>query len=132
MSLFAKKTPTVITWAGGGVNSAPLRYSAYTISKIAQLKMMELSLEGEKISVTRSEAALNWDNFSTIMTNVPEADARFLLFRISAQVDGSSSTSDGDKAYTFFMFYCPEDCLLISSFPIENLKRYRLLADLYN
>ena len=37
-----KKTPTVITWAGGGVNSAPLRYSAYTISKIAQLKMMEL------------------------------------------------------------------------------------------
>lgn len=36
------KQPAVITWAGGGVNSAPVRYSAYIVSKIAQLKMMEL------------------------------------------------------------------------------------------
>lgn len=34
--------PSVITWAGGGVNDAPQRYSAYTLSKIAQVKMMEL------------------------------------------------------------------------------------------
>lgn len=34
--------PTIITWAGGGVNSAPVNYSAYTVSKISQLKMMEL------------------------------------------------------------------------------------------
>ena len=90
--------------------------------KNGQLKMMELSLEGEKISVTRSEAALNWDNFSTVMTNVPEADARFFLFRISAQVDGSSSTSDGDKAYTFFMFYCPEDCPIRTKMTMSSLK----------
>jgi NAD(P)-dependent dehydrogenase (short-subunit alcohol dehydrogenase family) len=34
--------PCVICWAGGGVNSAPASVSAYTVSKIAQIKMVEL------------------------------------------------------------------------------------------
>ena len=34
--------PCVIAWAGSGTNSAPRALSAYTISKIAQTKMMEL------------------------------------------------------------------------------------------
>jgi NAD(P)-dependent dehydrogenase (short-subunit alcohol dehydrogenase family) len=29
------RCPAVITWTGGGVNGAPERYSAYTVSKIA-------------------------------------------------------------------------------------------------
>lgn len=32
----------VISWAGGGTNSAPKAYSAYTVSKFALIKMMEL------------------------------------------------------------------------------------------
>ena len=34
--------PRVIFFAGGGTNSAPINYSAYTISKIALIKMCEL------------------------------------------------------------------------------------------
>lgn len=34
--------PTVLFFAGGGVNSAPVNYSAYTVSKIALIKMVEL------------------------------------------------------------------------------------------
>ena len=34
--------PTVLFFAGGGVNSAPINYSAYTVSKIALVKMVEL------------------------------------------------------------------------------------------
>ena len=34
--------PTVLFFAGGGVNSAPVNYSAYTVSKIALVKMVEL------------------------------------------------------------------------------------------
>ena len=34
--------PTVLFFAGGGVNSAPVHYSAYTVSKIAVVKMIEL------------------------------------------------------------------------------------------
>lgn len=34
--------PTVIFFAGGGVNSAPVNFSAYTVSKIALIKMSEL------------------------------------------------------------------------------------------
>ncbi len=34
--------PTVIFFAGGGVNNAPVRYSAYTVAKIAMVKMVEL------------------------------------------------------------------------------------------
>jgi NAD(P)-dependent dehydrogenase (short-subunit alcohol dehydrogenase family) len=37
-----KATPTVLFFAGGGTNNATLRYSAYTISKIALIKMVEL------------------------------------------------------------------------------------------
>jgi NAD(P)-dependent dehydrogenase (short-subunit alcohol dehydrogenase family) len=34
--------PNVLFFAGGGVNSAPLNYSAYTVSKLALIKMVEL------------------------------------------------------------------------------------------
>lgn len=34
--------PTVIFFAGGGVNNAPIRYSAYTVAKVAMVKMVEL------------------------------------------------------------------------------------------
>jgi len=34
--------PTVLFFAGGGVNNAPVNYSAYTVSKIALIKMVEL------------------------------------------------------------------------------------------
>jgi len=39
---FKKKNSTVINWAGGGVNNAVDRYSAYTTSKIALIKLTEL------------------------------------------------------------------------------------------
>lgn len=38
-------SPTVVTFAGGGTNGATKNYSAYTISKIALIKMMELLYE---------------------------------------------------------------------------------------
>jgi len=38
----SKKTSSVIFFAGGGTNSAPVNYSAYTVSKIALIKMCEL------------------------------------------------------------------------------------------
>ncbi|MFH1903538.1 MAG: SDR family oxidoreductase [Candidatus Omnitrophota bacterium] len=34
--------PTVVFFAGGGTNNAPVNYSAYTVSKIALIKMCEL------------------------------------------------------------------------------------------
>lgn len=37
-----ERVPSVITFAGGGTNGATKDYSAYTISKIALIKMMEL------------------------------------------------------------------------------------------
>jgi NAD(P)-dependent dehydrogenase (short-subunit alcohol dehydrogenase family) len=46
----SSKSPMIITFAGGGINSAPARYSAYTISKVALTKAMEIfSAESEKI-----------------------------------------------------------------------------------
>jgi NAD(P)-dependent dehydrogenase (short-subunit alcohol dehydrogenase family) len=38
----AEIVPSVILFAGGGTNSATVRYSAYTIAKIASIKMCEL------------------------------------------------------------------------------------------
>lgn len=37
-----KKVPSVLLFAGGGTNNATVNYSAYTISKIASIKMCEL------------------------------------------------------------------------------------------
>ena len=34
--------PNVLFFAGGGVNNAPVNYSAYTVSKVALIKMVEL------------------------------------------------------------------------------------------
>lgn len=42
---YRKYHAAVITFAGGGTNSATSNYSAYTISKIALIKMMELLYE---------------------------------------------------------------------------------------
>lgn len=39
---YSKKKSTVINWAGGGVNNSVDRYSAYTVSKIALIKLTEL------------------------------------------------------------------------------------------
>jgi short-subunit dehydrogenase len=41
-SKISKKLPTVIFFAGGGTNSAPINFSAYTLSKIALIKAVEL------------------------------------------------------------------------------------------
>lgn len=41
-NLAAKLKPCVLFFAGGGTNSAPINYSAYTLSKIALIKMCEL------------------------------------------------------------------------------------------
>lgn len=38
----SERGPMVLMFAGGGTNNATTRYSAYTISKIASIKMMEL------------------------------------------------------------------------------------------
>ena len=38
----SSKSPLIITFAGGGINSAPKNYSAYTISKVALTKAMEI------------------------------------------------------------------------------------------
>ena len=38
----SKHPPVVLFFAGGGTNSAPVNYSAYTVSKIALIKMCEL------------------------------------------------------------------------------------------
>ena len=38
----SKNRPLVLFFAGGGTNSAPVNYSAYTVSKIALIKMCEL------------------------------------------------------------------------------------------
>lgn len=45
------RPPTVILFAGGGVNSAPKNFSAYTSSKIGLIKMIELL--AEEIADTR-------------------------------------------------------------------------------
>ncbi|MFZ3053687.1 MAG: SDR family NAD(P)-dependent oxidoreductase [Sulfuricurvum sp.] len=40
-----RAVPTIITFAGGGTNSGVSKFSAYTISKISLIKMMELLYE---------------------------------------------------------------------------------------
>lgn len=41
-NLSGKHPPTVLFFAGGGTNNAPTHYSAYTVSKIALIKMTEI------------------------------------------------------------------------------------------
>lgn len=48
LDIKAKENSCVITFAGGGTNSATKNFSAYTISKIALIKMMELLYEENK------------------------------------------------------------------------------------
>lgn len=38
----SRSGPTIIFFAGGGINDAPIRYSAYTVAKVAMVKMVEL------------------------------------------------------------------------------------------
>ncbi|MDO9371798.1 MAG: SDR family oxidoreductase [Gammaproteobacteria bacterium] len=49
-NLSGKHPPTVLFFAGGGTNNAPTRYSAYTASKIALIKMTEI-LAAEVVDV---------------------------------------------------------------------------------
>jgi NAD(P)-dependent dehydrogenase (short-subunit alcohol dehydrogenase family) len=51
--------PIVIMFAGGGTNSAPKNYSAYTVSKIASIKMCEL-LSVEVVDTTFSIIGPGW------------------------------------------------------------------------
>lgn len=41
-NLSSDHSPTVLFFAGGGTNNAPTHYSAYTVSKIALIKMIEI------------------------------------------------------------------------------------------
>jgi len=51
--------PSVLMFAGGGTNSATIDYSAYTISKIASIKMIEL-LDAEINDTTFSILGPGW------------------------------------------------------------------------
>ncbi|MFH1353961.1 MAG: SDR family oxidoreductase [bacterium] len=51
--------PTVLWFAGGGVNNAPINYSAYTVSKIALIKMAEL-LDAEMNDVCFTVIGPGW------------------------------------------------------------------------
>lgn len=62
--------PTVIWFAGGGVNSAPVNYSAYTVSKIALIKMAEL-LDAEMADVCFTVIGPGW-----VKTKIHEATLR--------------------------------------------------------
>jgi FkbM family methyltransferase len=50
---------SVVFWAGGGVNDSPKNYSAYIVSKIAQIKMVEL-LDNEIDDVKFSIIGPGW------------------------------------------------------------------------
>lgn len=52
-------TPKVIFFAGGGTNSAPINYSAYTLAKIALIKAVEL-LDAEHNDVCFSILGPGW------------------------------------------------------------------------
>jgi NAD(P)-dependent dehydrogenase (short-subunit alcohol dehydrogenase family) len=54
-------SPSVLMFAGGGTNNATQDYSAYTISKIASIKMVEL-LDAEIIDTTFSILGPGWVN----------------------------------------------------------------------
>lgn len=51
--------PCVLFFAGGGTNSAPVNYSAYTVSKIALIKMSEL-LDAEILDVRFTILGPGW------------------------------------------------------------------------
>ena len=52
-------TPSVLFFAGGGTNNATLNYSAYTISKIASIKMCEL-LDAEILDTSFTILGPGW------------------------------------------------------------------------
>ena len=62
--------PVVLMFAGGGTNSATVRYSAYTISKIACIKMCEL-LDAEVRDTTFTILGPGW-----VDTKIHEATLR--------------------------------------------------------
>ena len=65
--------PTVISWAGGGTNGATTRCSGYTVSKIAQIKMMEL-LDAELSDVKLAILGPGWVR-TKIHEEILEADS---------------------------------------------------------
>jgi len=58
-NLKGDRKPLVLTFAGGGTNNANLNYSAYTVSKIALIKMMEL-LDAEITDTRFTIAGPGW------------------------------------------------------------------------
>ena len=58
-SLKDSSGPSVLMFAGGGTNNAIVNYSAYTISKIASIKMVEL-LDAEIIDTSFSIIGPGW------------------------------------------------------------------------
>jgi len=55
----SERKPVVLLFAGGGTNNAVVRYSAYTISKIASIKMCEL-LDAENEDVIFTIVGPGW------------------------------------------------------------------------
>jgi NADP-dependent 3-hydroxy acid dehydrogenase YdfG len=58
---YCESNPQVLFFAGGGTNSAPSNYSAYTLSKIALIKLVEL-LNEEIDHITFSILGPGWVN----------------------------------------------------------------------
>ena len=55
----SSKSPLIITFAGGGINSAPTNYSPYTISKVALTKAMEI-FSGENPEIRFVSLGTGW------------------------------------------------------------------------
>lgn len=56
-----QKNPMVLTFAGGGINSSPERYSSYTLAKVALTKSMEL-LSTEEPEIRFVSLGTGWIN----------------------------------------------------------------------
>ena len=61
ISCHSSSNPQVLFFAGGGTNSAPRNYSAYTLSKISLIKLVEL-LHEENDDITFSILGPGWVN----------------------------------------------------------------------
>ena len=85
--------PCVITWAGGGTNTAPRSYSAYTVSKLAQIKMMEL-LDAELPDVRFVIVGPGW-----VRTKIHDETLR-AGHQAGANYDATKKKMDSDEGWT--------------------------------
>ena len=69
----SKLEPLVLFFAGGGTNNATTHYSAYTISKIASIKMMEL-LDAEMPDIRFAIMGPGWVNTKIHQTTLDAKD----------------------------------------------------------